>query len=194
MLILRRSALGICSSSAFNGRTLSISTAVQNLESESHCQEVLVQGSGCSRKAILNRPSALNALTTSMVTQLHQLYQTWENHSDIGFVVMKGAGDGAFCTGGDVVRLYQLANQGKLEECKDYFSKAYQFVYHVGTYLKPHVALLDGLTMGGGAGITVPGTFRVATNKTVFGTPETHIGFHPDAGASFFLSHLPGFL
>lgn len=156
--------------------------------------EVVVEGSACSRKAILNRPSSLNAFTTSMVTQLHKLYQAWEDHPDIGFVMMKGAGDRAFCTGGDVVRIYQLANQGKLHECKYFFSKAYQFIYLVGTYLKPHVALLDGLTMGGGAGISVPGMFRVATDKTIFATPETQIGFHPDAGASFYLSHSPGYL
>ncbi|KAG2381190.1 3-hydroxyisobutyryl-CoA hydrolase-like protein [Vigna angularis] len=81
-----------------------------------------------------------------------------------------------------------------MEACKEFFRTAYSFMYLIGTYLKPHVALLNGITMGGGAGVSIPGTFRVATDKTIFATPEVHIGFHPDAAASFYLSHLPGHL
>ncbi|KZV43495.1 3-hydroxyisobutyryl-CoA hydrolase-like protein 1, mitochondrial-like [Dorcoceras hygrometricum] len=83
---------------------------------------------------------------------------------------------------------------GNLDECKDFFFKTYGFIYFLGTYLKPNVAILNGITMGGGAGISIPGTFRLATDRTIFATPETLIGFHPDAGASFYLSHLPGYL
>ncbi|GLJ13658.1 hypothetical protein SUGI_0217640 [Cryptomeria japonica] len=157
-------------------------------------RELKVEGTGFTRKAILNRPKSLNAFTTLMVSQLHRLYQAWEDHPDVGVVVLKGAGDRAFCSGGDIVRIYELAKEGNMRKCKDFFNKAYRFMYLVGTYAKPHVALLDGVTMGGGAGISVPGTFRVVTDKTVFATPEVQIGFHPDAGASFFLSHLPGYL
>ncbi|XWS35636.1 hypothetical protein CRYUN_Cryun20dG0013900 [Craigia yunnanensis] len=106
---------------------------------------------------------------------------------------MKGSGR-AFCAGGDIVALYHLINEGKIEECKDFFRTVYSFIYQVGTYLKPHVAILNGITMGGGAGVSIPGTFRLASGRTVFATPETQIGFHPDAGASFYLSHLPGHL
>ncbi|KAF3440056.1 hypothetical protein FNV43_RR18334 [Rhamnella rubrinervis] len=155
--------------------------------------QVLVEGKAWSRTAILNRPSALNALNTSMAARLHKLYKCWEDNPDIGFVVMKGSGR-AFCAGGDIVSLYHLINKGNIEDCKQFFRTAYTFMYFVGTYLKPHVALLNGITMGGGAGVSVPGTFRVATDKTVFATPETLIGFHTDAGASFYLSHLPGHL
>ncbi|KAJ4950671.1 hypothetical protein NE237_027503 [Protea cynaroides] len=156
--------------------------------------EVLVEGEGHYRAAILNRPSALNALTKSMAARLKKLYESWEENPDIGFVVMKNLkGSGrAFCAGGDIVNIYRLLNEGKMENCKEFFREAYSFMYLVGTYLKPHVAILNGITMGGGAGVSIPGTFRIATEKTVFATPETLIGFHPDAGASFFLSHLPG--
>nr|GMD59378.1 3-hydroxyisobutyryl-CoA hydrolase-like protein 1, mitochondrial [Ipomoea batatas] len=154
---------------------------------------VLVEGKACSRTAILNRPSALNALNAAMTERLQKLYTSWEESPDIGFVVMKGKGR-AFCAGGDIVAIYNMLKQGNLEETKQFFSSAYKFMYILGTYLKPHVALLNGITMGGGAGVSVPGTFRVATDKTVFATPETLIGFHPDAGASFHLSHLPGYL
>ncbi|KAA8525592.1 hypothetical protein F0562_007447 [Nyssa sinensis] len=155
--------------------------------------QVLVEGRANSRAAILNRPSALNALTTSMVARSKRLYQSWEENPDIGFVIMKGSGR-AFCSGGDVVTLYQLLNEGEVEECKIFFKTLYEFVYIVGTYLKPHVVIMDGITMGCGAGISLPGMFRVVTDKTVFATPETQMGFHPDAGGSFYLSRLPGYL
>ncbi|GKB59170.1 3-hydroxyisobutyryl-CoA hydrolase-like protein 1, mitochondrial isoform X2, partial [Tanacetum coccineum] len=154
---------------------------------------VLVEGNGCSRTVVLNRPSFLNALNTSMCNRLQNLYKSWEDNPDIGFVVMKGNGRG-FCAGGDIVALHDMIKRGNLEECKEFFWTIYNFIYLVGTYLKPHVAFLDGITMGGGAGVSIPGTFRVATDKTAFATPETLIGFHPDAGASFHLSHLPGHL
>ncbi|THU74510.1 hypothetical protein C4D60_Mb04t34130 [Musa balbisiana] len=156
-------------------------------------QIVLVEGKASARAAILNRPSALNALTTNMAVRLKKLYGTWEDNPDIGFVMMKGSGR-AFCAGGDVVALHRLLNEGKMEDCKDFFRNLYTFIYVLGTYLKPHVAILDGVTMGGGAGVSVPGTFRIATDKTIFATPEVHIGFHPDAGASFYLSRLTGYI
>ncbi|XP_017984707.1 PREDICTED: 3-hydroxyisobutyryl-CoA hydrolase-like protein 1, mitochondrial isoform X3 [Theobroma cacao] len=124
---------------------------------------------------------------------LHKLYASWEDDPEIGFVVLKGSGR-AFCAGGDIVSLYHLINEGKIEEAKEFFRTVYSFIYLVGTYLKPHVAILDGITMGGGAGVSIPGTFRLATGRTVFATPETQIGFHPDAGASFYLPRLPGHL
>ncbi|KAL8142227.1 hypothetical protein V2J09_015259 [Rumex salicifolius] len=155
--------------------------------------ELLVEGKGHCRTVILNRPSALNALNGSMGTQLQKLYKTWEDDPNIGFVMMKGSGR-AFCAGGDIVNIYRQMQEGKLEECKEFFRECYTFMYILGTYMKPNIALLNGITMGGGGGISVPGMFRVATEKTVFANPETLIGFHPDAAASFYLSHLPGHL
>ncbi|KAK4345637.1 hypothetical protein RND71_035813 [Anisodus tanguticus] len=166
-------------------------------------EQVLVEGRAKSRAAILNRPSALNALTPSMAGRLSRLYESWEENSDIGFVMMKGNGR-AFCSGADVVTLYELINEGKVEECKKFFQTLYKFVYLLGTYLKPNVAILDGVTMGSGAGISLPGMFRVVTDRTevnsllqkckVYSNPEAQIGFHPDAGASYYLSRLPGYL
>ncbi|KAI9078458.1 hypothetical protein K1719_039554 [Acacia pycnantha] len=155
--------------------------------------EVLVEGNAASRMAILNRPSVLNAINCTMAARMHKLCKSWEDNPDIGFVMVKGRGR-AFAAGGDIVALYRFLNQGNLEACKEFFRTIYSYIYFLGTYLKPHIALLNGITMGGGAGISIPGTFRVATDKTIFATPETFIGFHPDAGASFYLSHLPGHL
>ncbi|XP_074279999.1 3-hydroxyisobutyryl-CoA hydrolase-like protein 1, mitochondrial isoform X2 [Silene latifolia] len=193
--------------------TTTTSSLLRNLTSFSHSYTtttsdetpVLVEGKSNSRTAILHRPHALNALTTSMVqsklynnlgdklvaARLQKLYSKWEDDPDIGFVMMKGSGR-AFCAGGDIVTLYHQISEGKIEASKEFFRTLYTFMYLLGTYLKPHVALLNGVTMGGGGGVSIPGTFRVATDKTVFATPETIIGFHPDAGASFYLSHLPG--
>ncbi|KAJ0803277.1 putative 3-hydroxyisobutyryl-CoA hydrolase [Helianthus annuus] len=154
---------------------------------------VLAEHNACSRTVVLNRPSFLNALNTSMGKRLQKLYKNWEENPDIGFVVMKGRGR-AFCAGGDIVYVHDMIRKGNIEGCKEFFWTLYKFMYFVGTYLKPHVAILNGITMGGGAGVSIPGTFRVATDKTTFATPETLIGFHPDAGASFHLSHLPGYL
>ncbi|ESW33080.1 hypothetical protein PHAVU_001G041800 [Phaseolus vulgaris] len=156
-------------------------------------EQILVEGRVKSRAAILNRPSSLNSLNSSMVARLKRLYDSWEENSDIGFVLMKGSGR-AFCSGSDVLRLYHTLNEGNADEAEQFFKTLYSFVYLQGTYLKPHVAILDGITMGCGSGISLPGMFRVVTDKTFFSHPEAQIGFHPDAGASYILSRLPGYL
>ncbi|GJT78693.1 3-hydroxyisobutyryl-CoA hydrolase-like protein 2, mitochondrial [Tanacetum coccineum] len=155
--------------------------------------EVLVEGRAFSRAAILNRPSKLNAITTSMAGRLQRLYESWEDNSQIGFVTMKGSGR-AFSSGADMVTIYHLLQEGKDAECKEFFRMLYQFIYFVGTYLKPNLTIMDGITMGGGAGIAVPGMFRIATDKTVSATTEVQMGFHTDSGASFYLYRLPGYL
>ncbi|KAF3446195.1 hypothetical protein FNV43_RR11374 [Rhamnella rubrinervis] len=169
-------------------------SALPNYAQHDHLQDlVLVEGRSNSRAAILNRPSSLNALNNAMAARMMRLYESWEENSDIGFILMKGNGR-AFCSGGDVVSLYHLLNEGNVEECKKFFETLYKFVYLQGTYLKPHVAIVDGITMGGGAGISLLGMFRLVTDKTVFSNPEAQMGFHPDAGASYYLSRLPGYL
>ncbi|KAL3633429.1 hypothetical protein CASFOL_022191 [Castilleja foliolosa] len=171
-------------------------SALPSYTQPDYLQEEMVQveGRAISRMAILNRPSALNAINDSMAARLNRLYESWEEISEIGFVMMKGGGQRPFCSGTDVVALYRLLNEGKTEQCKEFFQSLYKFVYVLGTYLKPHVAIMDGIVMGGGAGISLPGMFRVVTDRTVFSTPEVQVGFHPDAGASYYLSRLPGYL
>ncbi|XVF51762.1 hypothetical protein PTKIN_Ptkin04bG0210600 [Pterospermum kingtungense] len=171
--------------------TRSLCSAVNS--SSNYDNLVLVEERASSRTVILNRPHVLNALNTPMGILLNKLYESWERDPTVDFVVIKGNGR-AFCSGGDVVKLYQLLNEGRVEECKECFRTLYSFMYHLATYLKPNVAILDGITMGGGAGISVHGSYRVATENTVFCVPEVLIGFHPDAGASYYLSRLPGYL
>ncbi|XP_048334618.1 3-hydroxyisobutyryl-CoA hydrolase-like protein 1, mitochondrial isoform X2 [Ziziphus jujuba] len=192
-MLQRLRAASLMRRSFHSSRLRGLCTLAETATNDDLDNQVLVEGKAWSRTAILNRPSALNALNTSMAARLQKLYKSWEDNPDIGFVAMKGSGR-AFCAGGDIISLYHWINRGNLEDCKQFFRTAYTLVYIIGTYLKPHVALLNGIAMGGGAGVSIPGTFRVATDKTVFATPETLIGFHPDAAASFYLSHLPGHL
>ncbi|KAK1400689.1 3-hydroxyisobutyryl-CoA hydrolase-like protein 1, mitochondrial [Heracleum sosnowskyi] len=181
--------LGQCQS------TRRFSSLINNVVSDQNHlnNSVLVEGKNGSRMAILNRPSVLNALDTSMLVRLQKLYQSWEDNPDIGFVTLKGRGR-AFCAGGDVVGFYRSISIGDLEAIKEFFWNINNLIYLINTYMKPHVALLNGITMGGGGGISIPGTFRVSTDKTVFATPEALIGYYPDAGASFYLSRLSGYL
>ncbi len=108
-------------------------------------------------------------------------------------VVIKGAGR-AFCAGGDVAALAKANTQGAKgqEESRAYFALEYKLDHLIATYSKPYVAFMDGITMGGGVGLSVHAPFRIATENTVFAMPETTIGFFPDVGASFFLPRMDG--
>ena len=107
---------------------------------------------------------------------------------------MKGLGKKAFCAGGDVAVLAlwnQEGAEGK-QRSKDYFISEYQLDHLIATYPKPYIAFMDGITMGGGVGLSVHAPFRIATERTVFAMPETTLGFFPEVGASFFLPRLDG--
>ncbi|GJU44356.1 3-hydroxyisobutyryl-CoA hydrolase-like protein 1, mitochondrial [Tanacetum coccineum] len=182
----------------FKRRTRSLNGNTNNALSDhllidDHDSCVMVERNASSRIVVLNRPSFLNALNTPMISRAHKLYESWEDDPRVGFTVMKGNGK-AFCSGGDIVAMHDMIKEGNIEGSKEIFSRAYKFIYLIHTYLKPNVAILDGITMGGGAGISIPGTFRIATDKTAFATPEVLIGLNPDGGASYYLSHLPGYL
>lgn len=155
--------------------------------------EVLVEDGFATKVAILNRPKKLNALNENMIDRLLEFYVKWEKDKHVRMVILAGAGRG-FCAGGDVATVYHLGKAGQQERGNAFFYKEYHLNYVLGTYKKIHVALLDGVCMGGGNGISMHGKFRVATENTLFAMPETAIGLHPDVGASYFLSRLPGHL
>lgn len=109
---------------------------------------------------------------------------------------MKGAGPKALCAGGDVAAL-AIWNQEGAEgqsRSKAYFADEYKLDHLIATYSKPYIAFMDGITMGGGVGLSVHAPFRIATERTLFAMPETTIGFFPEVGASFFLPRMDGFL
>ncbi|OHE96744.1 enoyl-CoA hydratase/isomerase [Colletotrichum orchidophilum] len=141
----------------------------------------------------LNRPKKLNSLNGSMIRKILPRLVEWEKSDLANVVVMKGSGEKAFCAGGDVAALakYNQDQDGWKESAK-YFELEYKLDHYIATYNKPYVAFMDGITMGGGVGLSIHAPFRVATERTLFAMPETTIGFFPDVGASFFLPRMAG--
>jgi 3-hydroxyisobutyryl-CoA hydrolase len=142
----------------------------------------------------LNRPKKFNALNASMIRKIIPRLVEWEKSDMANVVVMKGAGERAFCAGGDVKALSDLNKQGTEGQKKstEYFALEYKLDHYIATYEKPYIAFMDGITMGGGVGLSIHAPFRIATERTVFAMPETTIGFFPDVGASFFLPRMAG--
>lgn len=137
----------------------------------------------------LNRPKALNALTLDMVLAFNRQLKEWANASHIQAILIEGEGEKAFCAGGDVLALLDSVKNGD-DNAWQFFHDEYMCNATIATYPKPYVALVDGIVMGGGVGVSVHGDFRVATEKTMFAMPETAIGLFPDVGGSYFLPRL----
>lgn len=140
----------------------------------------------------LNRPKALNALTLTMCQTIDQHLERWAMSPRIKAVVIQGKGDKAFCAGGDVMALYKQGTLKNYQACRDFFHQEYRLNYRIHHYPKPFIALLNGLTMGGGVGISMHGSHPIATERFMFAMPETAIGFFPDVGGSYLLSRCPG--
>src|SRR5258708_6804349 len=138
----------------------------------------------------LSRPKALNALTHDMCRRLDAQLRRWAADPKVETVVITGAGDRAFCAGGDVVTLRNAGPRSPL--VRELFWDEYRMNRRIFRFPKPYVALMNGVTMGGGVGVSAPARLRVATDKTALAMPETAIGLFPDVGASYHLSHLPG--
>jgi 3-hydroxyisobutyryl-CoA hydrolase len=154
---------------------------------------VLFAGEGAIRTCVLNRPKALNALSLEMVRAMAPKLSEWSADDSVKAVVLKGAGAKAFCAGGDVVAVAQSAS-GALGDgralAREFFYEEYELDYKIATLPKPVVAVCDGITMGGGVGLSMFAPFRVATENTLFAMPETGIGLFPDVGGSHFLPRL----
>ncbi len=154
--------------------------------------EVQLERRGGLAVVTLNRPKALNALTLGMYRRLDPQLVAWAVDPAIHAVLIRGAGDRAFCAGGDVRAVYE-AGQGKSDGLTaDFFREEYCLIERVYRFPKPYIALLSGITMGGGAGVSIHGSHRVATERFLFAMPETAIGLFPDVGATVFLNRCPG--
>ena len=153
--------------------------------------EVLFSRTGGLGLITLNRPRALNALTVGMLRAVGDRLQVWAKDDSIGVVLIQGGGERAFCAGGDIRSLYddRAAADGLR---RDMYRAEYPVNRAIFRYPKPYVALMDGVTMGGGVGLSVHGAQRVVTERTLFAMPEASIGFFPDVGGSYFLSRCPG--
>lgn len=141
----------------------------------------------------LNRPKALNALNLEMIRAIGPQLSDWAEDQAVATVAMLGAGDKAFCAGGDVRALVLARREDpNTKLTHDFFWHEYRLNRQIHRYPKPYVAIIDGIAMGGGVGLSVPGRYRVITEKTVFAMPEMGIGLFPDVGGSFYLSRAPG--
>ncbi|CAL1290884.1 unnamed protein product [Larinioides sclopetarius] len=154
--------------------------------------EVILETCGNKGVITLNRPKALNSLNLNMIRKIYPQLKAWESDPAVKLVIVKGSGDRAFCAGGDVRALVEAHKAGQPSLAEDFFREEYQLNNLIGTFQIPYVALIDGITMGGGIGISVHGAYRVCTERTVCAMPEAAIGFFPDVGGSYFLPKLPG--
>ncbi len=156
-------------------------------------KEILFEARNHIGFVTLNRPAVLNALSSSMLVQMHAQLRQWALDASIYAVVVRGAGDRAFCAGGDV-RAVHASFTPSSNAHRDFFASEYRLDYFIHRYPKPYIALMDGIVMGGGMGIAQGASLRVVTDRTRMAMPEVGIGFFPDVGASYFLSRLPGAL
>jgi enoyl-CoA hydratase len=154
--------------------------------------EILFERRGAAGVVILNRPQALNAVTHAMVRALARKLAYWENDGAVTRVIVTAAGQRAFSAGGDLRALYELGRAGRYDEALAYWRDEYRLNAAIKRYRKPYVALIDGMVMGGGVGISIHGSQRVAGDGFSFAMPEVGIGFFPDVGATWFLPRLPG--
>ena len=153
--------------------------------------EVLFEKSGVVGLITLNRPKALNALTHGMCVAMHAKLTEWAGDASVACVVIQGERERAFCAGGDIRTLYDSGKAGT-PYAVEFYRDEYLLNAYIKHFPKPYIALLRGFVMGGGVGVSLHGSHRVADESMQFAMPETGIGLFPDVGGSFFLPRLPG--
>lgn len=141
----------------------------------------------------LNRPKAINSLTQTMITAMDAALAAWATDDDVRAVVVNGSGERGLCAGGDVVAIYHSAKADGADARRFWFEE-YRLNSRIAHYPKPYVALMDGIVMGGGVGVSAHGSVRVVTERSKIAMPEVGIGFIPDVGGTFLLSRAPGLL
>ena len=154
--------------------------------------ELLIQREGAAGRLSLNRPKAIHALTLEMCRAMTAALVEWRDDAAVEAVMIDHAEGRGFCAGGDIGLLRKSAIEDGGEAGRRFFFEEYRLNHLIFTYPKPTVAFMDGITMGGGVGISQPARFRVATENTRLAMPETGIGLFPDVGGGWYLSRLPG--
>jgi enoyl-CoA hydratase len=154
--------------------------------------EILFERRGAAGIVTLNRPKALNALTRNMIRQLRAALDGWRNDPAVTRVVITADGGRAFSAGGDLREIYDAGRAGRQAEALGFFREEYELNAAIKCYPKPYVALIDGIVMGGGVGVSIHGSHRVAGERFLFAMPEVGIGFFPDVGGTWFLPRLSG--
>ncbi len=156
--------------------------------------EVLVRQLGALRRLTLNRPKALNALTLDMVETMTAHLRAWAQDDAAGAVLIDGAGERGLCAGGDLRALYDAATAKSYALPEQFWAAEYRLDVMIARYPKPVIALMDGMVMGGGVGISAHAAHRVVTERSLVAMPEVSIGYFPDVGASYLLARAPGYV
>lgn len=151
---------------------------------------VIARRQGRIGRLTINRPKTLNAVDHDMLRSIRDALERWREEPAIHAIVIEGAGDRAFCSGGDIRQVRNMALAGRFAEIDAFFADEYALNLAIARYPKPYIALIDGVCMGGGMGLAIHGSARVVTEAAILAMPETGIGFFPDVGASFFLPRL----
>lgn len=154
--------------------------------------DILCERQGAAGLITLHRPRALNALNLGMVEEMARALEAWEKDPAVTRIVVMGAGEKAFCAGGDIRHLTELGRASRKAEALDFWREEYRLNATIKRYPKPYISLIDGIVMGGGVGVSLHGGYRVAGERYLFAMPEVGIGFFPDVGASYALPRLPG--
>ena len=155
---------------------------------------ILFEKRGWAGIVTLNRPLALNALNLSMVRAFNTQLHAWADDGSVTRIIVKGSGTKAFCAGGDLRNLYELVKQEHFDEVLQFFKEEFQLIHTIKTFPKPYIALIDGIVMGAGFGLSAHGSHRVAGDGYQFAMPEVSIGFFPDVGATYVLPRLPNYI
>ncbi|SCB57568.1 enoyl-CoA hydratase [Rhizobium aethiopicum] len=153
--------------------------------------EVIIERRGTAGIIRLNRPRALNSLTLPMIRTLTEALHGFASEPDVASVVITGEGERGFCAGGDIRALHESARVGD-GLAGTFWREEFRLNHQIASYPKPYVALMDGITMGGGVGLSSHGRHRVVTERTRLAMPETGIGYVPDVGATWLLPQAPG--
>ncbi len=157
-----------------------------------HEGDVIVRAERALRRITLNRPKALNALTLDMAVTMTKYLRSWATDPEVGAVLVDGAGERGLCAGGDIRALYDAA-KSKSPLPQQFWSTEYHLNVLIARYPKPVIAVMDGVVMGGGVGISAHASHRIVTERSAVAMPEVGIGFFPDVGASFLLARAPGY-
>lgn len=157
-------------------------------------KEILFEASNGVGWIRFNRPEKLNSFSNNMVELMYKQLLKWKGDPEVAIIVLEGEGEKSFSAGGDVRELYDLRDSNLEEYVIASFSKEYSMDMTMHLYPKPILAYMDGYVMGGGVGVSVAGSHRIATGKTKWAMPETSIGLYPDVGASYFMNKMPGYI
>jgi enoyl-CoA hydratase len=158
----------------------------------SEAAPVLVERAGALGHITLNRPAAINALTLEMTRSIAAALDRFEHDPDVRHVLLDGAGERGLCAGGDIIALHAAMRAGDRSFPRTFWQEEYRLNARIHGYPKPIVAIMDGLVMGGGVGLSAHTSHRLATERLGFAMPEVGIGFAPDVGGPFLLSRAPG--